>query len=284
MSSGIIRLEPGHCKKSDSAVGYRPQTIGWRADAPTVAAAGSAAERQHTFGSSWPGRGPQLQVTAPIPVVRDLDAGSLSESPRRAALQRHPQRLAYQDEVWAGDAPPGGAHPVVPVAYVLVPGGASAKTLTAQFARYLGIPTTTRMTQAQLMQAVHPHLQRGRGPAGADRRDPPPQPPHNHRRGSRRPAERPDRTDRRHLRLRRYRRHHHAPVHRGAWRAARRPCLTDRDRLPYPPALVPAAPSPASSRTSRTRPRPPTAPPRHPAPPRGLSPPAHRRTIGSLTA
>ncbi|WP_404871091.1 TniB family NTP-binding protein (plasmid) [Kitasatospora griseola] len=49
---------------------------------------------------------------------------------------------------------PGSAHPVVPVAYVLVPAGASAKTLTAQFARYLGIPTTTRMTQAQLMQAV----------------------------------------------------------------------------------------------------------------------------------
>ncbi|MFF1873884.1 hypothetical protein [Kitasatospora herbaricolor] len=35
---------------------------------------------------------------------------------------------------------------------MLVPAGARAKTLTAQFARYLGIPTTTRMTQAQLIQ------------------------------------------------------------------------------------------------------------------------------------
>ncbi|OEV32878.1 ATP/GTP-binding protein [Kitasatospora aureofaciens] len=42
----------------------------------------------------------------------------------------------------------------MPVAYVLVPPGASAKTLTAGFARYLGIPVTARMTQAQLMQAV----------------------------------------------------------------------------------------------------------------------------------
>ncbi|WP_328952568.1 TniB family NTP-binding protein [Kitasatospora purpeofusca] len=49
---------------------------------------------------------------------------------------------------------PGNGHSVVPVAYVLVPPGASAKTLTAGFARYLGIPTTARTTQAQLMQAV----------------------------------------------------------------------------------------------------------------------------------
>ncbi|MFJ8478353.1 TniB family NTP-binding protein [Kitasatospora sp. NPDC094011] len=50
-------------------------------------------------------------------------------------------------------APPGNEQPV-PVAYVLVPPGASAKALTAGFARYLGIPVTARMTQAQLMQAV----------------------------------------------------------------------------------------------------------------------------------
>ncbi|MGW4661384.1 TniB family NTP-binding protein [Streptomyces sp. NPDC004279] len=49
---------------------------------------------------------------------------------------------------------PGSAHPTVPVAYVLVPPGATAKTLTTEFARYLAIPTTTRMTQAQITDAV----------------------------------------------------------------------------------------------------------------------------------
>ncbi|WP_105974949.1 ATP-binding protein [Streptomyces geranii] len=49
---------------------------------------------------------------------------------------------------------PPGHHPQVPVAYVLVPPGATAKTLTTEFARYLGIPVTTRMTQAQITEAV----------------------------------------------------------------------------------------------------------------------------------
>ncbi|MFC9652735.1 TniB family NTP-binding protein [Streptomyces sp. NPDC056937] len=49
------------------------------------------------------------------------------------------------------------AHPgddSVPVAYVLVPPGATAKTLAGEFARYLGIPLTTRMTTAQITTAV----------------------------------------------------------------------------------------------------------------------------------
>lgn len=46
---------------------------------------------------------------------------------------------------------PGGG---VPVAYVLVPPAASAKTLAAEFARYLAVPVTTRMTQAQITTAV----------------------------------------------------------------------------------------------------------------------------------
>ncbi|PJM98538.1 ATP/GTP-binding protein [Streptomyces sp. CB01201] len=52
--------------------------------------------------------------------------------------------------------PPHGhsAHPQVPVAYVLVPPAASAKTLATEFARYLAIPVTTRMTQAQITDAV----------------------------------------------------------------------------------------------------------------------------------
>ncbi|WP_442818729.1 TniB family NTP-binding protein [Streptomyces sp. NBC_01320] len=51
-------------------------------------------------------------------------------------------------------APPGRTHQQVPVAYLLVPPGATAKTLATEFARYLGIPTTTRMTQAQITAAV----------------------------------------------------------------------------------------------------------------------------------
>lgn len=50
--------------------------------------------------------------------------------------------------------PPSQGHAQVPVAYILVPPGATAKTLTAEFARYLGIPTTPRMTQAQITEAV----------------------------------------------------------------------------------------------------------------------------------
>lgn len=57
---------------------------------------------------------------------------------------------------------PGSAHAAVPVAYVLVPPGATAKTLITEFARYLGIPTTTRMTQTQITDAVcHTYTQAG---------------------------------------------------------------------------------------------------------------------------
>ncbi|MFI6588168.1 TniB family NTP-binding protein [Embleya sp. NPDC050493] len=40
------------------------------------------------------------------------------------------------------------------MAYVLVPPGATAKALAAEFARYLGVPVTARMTQAQITEAV----------------------------------------------------------------------------------------------------------------------------------
>nr|WP_305965227.1 TniB family NTP-binding protein [Streptomyces sp. IMTB 2501] len=59
-------------------------------------------------------------------------------------------------------APPGRAHEQVPVAYLLVPPGATAKTLATEFARYLGIPVTTRMTQTQITEAVcHTYTQAG---------------------------------------------------------------------------------------------------------------------------
>jgi hypothetical protein len=51
-------------------------------------------------------------------------------------------------------APPGSAHAAAPVAYVLVPPGATAKTLVTEFARYLGIPVAARMTQTQITDAV----------------------------------------------------------------------------------------------------------------------------------
>ncbi|WP_443070328.1 TniB family NTP-binding protein [Streptomyces sp. QHH-9511] len=54
------------------------------------------------------------------------------------------------------------AHAPVPVAYVLVPPAASAKALATEFARYLGIPVTGRMTQAQIIDAVcHTYNQTG---------------------------------------------------------------------------------------------------------------------------
>lgn len=42
----------------------------------------------------------------------------------------------------------------VPVAYVLVPPAATAKSLAAEFARFLGVPVTARMTTAQITGAV----------------------------------------------------------------------------------------------------------------------------------
>ncbi|WP_232246700.1 TniB family NTP-binding protein [Kitasatospora mediocidica] len=84
---------------------------------------------------------PSLILTGPAATGKTTALLEVGRACHLAHMRQHP-------------APPGDAHRVVPVAYVLVPAGASAKTLTARFARYLGIPTTARMTQAQLMQAV----------------------------------------------------------------------------------------------------------------------------------
>ncbi|MFF7459389.1 TniB family NTP-binding protein [Kitasatospora sp. NPDC008115] len=48
----------------------------------------------------------------------------------------------------------GHAASQVPVAYLLVPPGATAKALALEFARYLGIPVSARMTQAQIAVSV----------------------------------------------------------------------------------------------------------------------------------
>ncbi|MFK0238999.1 TniB family NTP-binding protein [Streptomyces vinaceus] len=59
--------------------------------------------------------------------------------------------------------PPGKPSDIqVPVAYVLVPPGATAKMLATEFARYLGIPITARMTQIQITESVcHTYNQTG---------------------------------------------------------------------------------------------------------------------------
>ncbi|WP_424863153.1 TniB family NTP-binding protein [Streptomyces sp. MMS24-I29] len=66
----------------------------------------------------------------------------------------HVGRTCHLAHTHRNPPPPGLQHPHVPVAYVLVPPGATAKTLATEFARYLGIPVTTRMTQAQITDAV----------------------------------------------------------------------------------------------------------------------------------
>ncbi|MFE4824670.1 TniB family NTP-binding protein [Streptomyces sp. NPDC056704] len=66
----------------------------------------------------------------------------------------HVGRACHLAHTRKNPPPPGTAHAAVPVAYVLVPPGATAKTLITEFARYLGIPTTTRMTQTQITEAV----------------------------------------------------------------------------------------------------------------------------------
>ncbi|MFI2207756.1 TniB family NTP-binding protein [Streptomyces sp. NPDC020192] len=74
----------------------------------------------------------------------------------------HVGRACHLARTRENPASPGSAHAAVPVAYVLVPPGATAKTLITEFARYLGIPVTARMAQTQLTDAVcHTYTQAG---------------------------------------------------------------------------------------------------------------------------
>ncbi|MEU0941145.1 TniB family NTP-binding protein [Embleya sp. NPDC005971] len=66
----------------------------------------------------------------------------------------HVGRACHLAEAARRGAGGAGVEGRVPVAYVLVPPGATAKALAAEFARYLGVPVTTRMTQAQITEAV----------------------------------------------------------------------------------------------------------------------------------
>ncbi|MFF9212961.1 MULTISPECIES: ATP-binding protein [unclassified Streptomyces] len=84
---------------------------------------------------------PSLIVTEPAAAGKTTALLNVARSCHLAHLRKNP-------------APPGSAHAAAPVAYVLVPPGATAKTLITEFARYVGIPVTTRMTQTQITDAV----------------------------------------------------------------------------------------------------------------------------------
>ncbi|MFD9196397.1 TniB family NTP-binding protein [Streptomyces phaeochromogenes] len=84
---------------------------------------------------------PSLIVTGPAAAGKTTALLHVGRACHLAHTQQHP-------------VPDGRVQAPVPVAYVLVPPGASAKALAAEFARYLGIPVTGRMTQAQITDAV----------------------------------------------------------------------------------------------------------------------------------
>nr|WP_239109519.1 ATP-binding protein [Streptomyces coelicoflavus] len=84
---------------------------------------------------------PSLIVTGPAAAGKTTAMLNVGRTCHLAHLRKNP-------------APPGSAHSAAPVAYVLVPPGATAKTLITEFARYLGIPVAARMTQTQITDAV----------------------------------------------------------------------------------------------------------------------------------
>lgn len=83
--------------------------------------------------------GPSLIVTGPAGAGKTTALLQVGRACHLAHIRRH------------GTAATAGR---VPVAYVLVPPAASAKTLATEFARYLGIPVTAGMSQAQITGAV----------------------------------------------------------------------------------------------------------------------------------
>ncbi|MFJ5595699.1 TniB family NTP-binding protein [Streptomyces noursei] len=92
---------------------------------------------------------PSLIVTGPAAAGKTTALLNVGRTCHLAHIRKYPP-------------PPGSAHAAAPVAYVLVPPGATAKTLITEFARYLGIPVATRMTQTEITDAVcHTYTQAG---------------------------------------------------------------------------------------------------------------------------
>ncbi|WP_431782520.1 ATP-binding protein [Streptomyces chumphonensis] len=169
-------------------------------------------------------------------------------------------------------APPGSAH----AAYVLVPPGATAKTLITEFARYLGIPVTARMTQTQITEAVcHTYTHAGIQLVMIDE---------IHRLNPRTTTGAQTADLIKDLTERLPATFVYAginvtdtpPLHRDAGRPTRR---THHPRRLRPPTRPPRHPPPLPRRHHRHRKpsRPPTARTRHPPPPHPIPPPAHRR-------
>ncbi|MFF9077692.1 TniB family NTP-binding protein [Streptomyces sp. NPDC014872] len=96
-------------------------------------------------GRSSPGRGE-------LAALRHHLSPAAARSQGTTALLHvgHACHLAHTQQ----HPPATTTHAPVPVAYVLVPPGATAKALAAEFARYPGIPVTARMPQAQITDAV----------------------------------------------------------------------------------------------------------------------------------
>ncbi|MBD0742926.1 TniB family NTP-binding protein [Streptomyces sp. CBMA152] len=84
---------------------------------------------------------PSLIVTGPAAAGKTTALLTVGRTCHLAHTQQHP-------------VPDSRVQAPVPVAYVLVPPAASAKTLAGEFARYLGVPVTSRMTQAHITDAV----------------------------------------------------------------------------------------------------------------------------------
>lgn len=111
--------------------------------------------------SSFCGRGLQRSHSLPAAIIAIAAIDAVVAAGKTTALL-HVGRACYLAHTRNNPPPTGPAHAAVPVAYVLVPPGATAKTLITEFARYLGIPTTTRMTQTQITDAVcHTYTQAG---------------------------------------------------------------------------------------------------------------------------
>ncbi|MFH8520478.1 TniB family NTP-binding protein [Streptomyces gelaticus] len=90
---------------------------------------------------------PSLIVTGPAGAGKTTALLQVGRACHLAHTRRH------------GDTGAGGQ---VPVAYVLVPPAASAKTLALEFARYLGIPVAGRMSPAHIVGSVcHAYTQAG---------------------------------------------------------------------------------------------------------------------------
>ncbi len=145
----------------------------------------------------------------------------------------HVGRACHLAHTRKNPTPPGSAHVTAPVAYVLVPPGATAKTLITRIRPLPRHPHHHPHDPDPDHRRRLPHLHPSGRPTRPHRRNAPPQPPHHHRRPNRRPDQRPHRTPPRDPRLRRHQRHRHPPVHRHPRCPARRPRHPRRLRIPH---------------------------------------------------